>query len=66
MNKKRKLLDIVRDKIRVKHYSLSTEKTYVYWIKYFIIFHNKKHPINMGKVEIEQFLTYLAVNYSTN
>ena len=62
MNKKRKLLDIVRDKIRVKHYSLSTEKTYVYWIKYFIIFHNKKHPVNMGKAEIEQFLTYLAVN----
>jgi hypothetical protein len=50
--KKRKHLDIVRDKIRVKHYSLSTEKTYVYWIIYFIIFHNKKHPVNMGKVEI--------------
>ena len=63
---KKKLLDIVRDKIRVKHYSLSTEKTYVYWIKYYIVFHNKKHPINMGKAEIEAFLTYLAVNYSTN
>ena len=60
--KKKKLLDIVRDKIRVKHYSISTERTYVYWIKYYIFFHNKTHPINMGKAEIESFLTYLAVN----
>jgi len=52
----KKLLDIVRDKISVKHYSLSTERTYIYWIKYFILFHNKKHPVKMGKVEIEQFL----------
>jgi len=58
---KKKLLDIVRDKIRVKHYSFSTERTYVYWIKYFILFHNKKHPIQMAKPEIESFLTYLAV-----
>jgi len=58
---KKKLLNIVRDKIRVKHYSLSTERTYVYWIKYFILFHNKKHPIQMAKPEIESFLTYLAV-----
>ena len=58
----KKLLDIVREKVRLKHYSLSTEKTYLYWIKYYILFHNKTHPINMGKSEIEQFLTYLAVN----
>jgi len=56
-----KLLDVVRDKIRVKHYSIKTEKSYVGWIKQFIFFHNKRHPIEMGKVEIEQFLTYLAV-----
>ena len=49
---KKKLLDIVREKIRIKHYSLSTERTYVLWIKQYIFFHNKKHPINMGKVEI--------------
>ncbi len=61
MQVKKKLLDIVREKIRLKHYSLSTERTYVYWIKYYIIFHNKRHPKEMGKVEIEQFLTYLAV-----
>ena len=58
---KKKLLDIVRDKIRVKHYSMSTERTYTHWIKHYIFFHNKKHPIEMGKVEIEQFLTFLAV-----
>ena len=59
---KKKLLDIVREKIRLKHYSLSTERTYVLWIKQYIFFHNKKHPIEMDKSEIEQFLTYLAVN----
>ena len=58
---KKKLLDIVRDKICFKHYSLSTERTYRYWIKYYILFHNKKHPIKMAKSEIEKFLTYLAV-----
>ena len=59
---KRKLLDTVRDKIRFKHYSYQTEKAYVGWIKQFIFFHNKRHPIEMGKLEIEQFLTHLAVN----
>ena len=62
MKEKKKLLDIVRDKIRFKHYSISTEKTYVFWIKHYIIYHKKKHPLNMGKEEIEQFLTYLAVS----
>ena len=60
MEMKRKLLDLVRDKIRFKHYSISTEKTYVFWIKHYIFFHNKKHPIEMGKEEIEAFLTFLA------
>jgi len=58
---KRKLLDMVRDKMRLKHYSLSTERTYVHWIKHYIFFHNKKHPLEMEKPEIEQFLTSLAV-----
>ncbi len=61
MEVKKKLLDIVRDKIRLKHYSYSTEKTYVHWIKQYIFFHNKKHPIEMEKREIEEFLTSLAV-----
>lgn len=47
-------------KIRFKHYSMSTEKTYTFWIKHYIFYHNKKHPVEMGKDEIEAFLTYLA------
>ncbi len=61
MQVKKKLLDIVRDKIRFKHYSYSTERTYVHWIKHYILFHHKKHPIEMGKDEIESYLTKLAV-----
>jgi len=57
---KKKLLDLTRDKIRLKHYSIQTEKSYTEWIKRFILFHNKKHPIDMGKKEIEDFLSYLA------
>lgn len=60
MQVKKKLLDLVRDKIRFKHYSYSTERTYVHWIKHYIFFHNKKHPAEMGKYEIETFLTKLA------
>jgi len=60
MGVKKKLLDLVRDKIRFKHYSYSTERTYVHWIKQYIFFHNKKHPIEMNKCEIEEYLTFLA------
>ncbi len=60
MKTKKKLLDLVREKIRFKHYSYSTERTYVHWIKQYIFFHNKKHPIEMAKREIEEFLTFLA------
>ena len=55
-----KLLDQVRDRIRVKHYSLRTEDAYLGWIKRFILFHNKRHPREMGACEIEAFLSYLA------
>ncbi len=58
--KKKKLLDVIRDKIRFKHYSMSTEKTYLFWIKQYIFFHDKKHPVDLGKKDIEHFLTYLA------
>ena len=57
-----RLLDRLRDKIRLKHYSIRTEKAYLDWNRRFILFHNKKHPRNMGTQEVEQFLTYLAVN----
>ena len=54
-----KLLDQVRDKLRVKHYSIRTEHTYVDWIKRFILFHGKRHPKDMGARDIEVFLTHL-------
>ena len=56
-----KLLDQVRDRVRLKHYSLRTEQAYVGWIKRYIIFHNKRHPAEMAKPELESFLTSLAV-----
>lgn len=57
-----KLLDRARETIRVRQYSLATEKTYLDWMKRFILFHGKRHPSEMGKREIEAFLTHLAVN----
>ncbi|KAA3638617.1 MAG: integron integrase [Proteobacteria bacterium] len=57
-----KLLDQVRVKIKFLHYSDETAKIYVYWIKQYILFHHKRHPKDMGKAEIEQFLTHLATH----
>ncbi|MEW6208255.1 MAG: integron integrase [Acidobacteriota bacterium] len=57
-----KLLDEVRDAIRVRHYSIRTEQAYIDWIRRFILFHNKRHPAEMGEKEVTQFLTHLAVN----
>ena len=57
----KKLLDQVRDTIRLKHYACSTERTYVYWAKRFVLYHNKRHPLEMGEKEISELLTYLAV-----
>jgi len=56
-----KLLDQVRDKLRVKHYSIRTEQTYVEWIKRYIFFHDKRHPKELGARDVEAFLTHLAV-----
>jgi hypothetical protein len=56
-----RLLDQVRDRLRVKHYSLRTETAYVDWIKRFILFHGKRHPRQMQAAEVEAFLTHLAV-----
>jgi hypothetical protein len=57
-----KLLDRVRHRIRLKGYSIRTEQSYVSWIRRFILFQNKRHPQDMGKEEIEAYLTHLAVN----
>ena len=56
-----KLLDQVRGKIRLKHYSIRTEQAYLYWIKRFILHSDKEHPKNLGAEAVERFLTYLAV-----
>jgi hypothetical protein len=55
-SKKPKLLDQVRQVIWVKHYSSRNEESYINWIKRFIFFHNKKHPIKMGEKEIGEFI----------
>ena len=57
-----RLLDRVRDAIRVRHYSIRTEQAYTGWIRRFILFHGKRHPAEMGKLEVEAFLTHLAVS----
>ena len=55
-----KLLDQVREVIRMKHYSLRTEQAYVDWIKRYIFFHNKRHPADMAEAEIRAFISDLA------
>ena len=57
-----KLLEQLRNRVRFKHYSLATERQYVHWVKRFILFHNKRHPHEMGPAEVEAFLTHLAVD----
>jgi integron integrase len=58
---KPRLLDQVREACRVPHFSLRTEDAYAQWVKRFILFHDKRHPREMGAVEINAFLTHLAV-----
>jgi integron integrase len=58
--KSARLLDQLRERLRYAHYSLRTEKTYVYWARFFIRFHKLRHPRDMGSAEVEAFLTFLA------
>lgn len=58
--KGKKLLEQVSDAIRAKHYSLRTEKTYLDWIRRYILFHDKRHPREMGVPEVQQFIVHLA------
>jgi site-specific recombinase XerD len=55
-----RLLDQVRARIRVKHYSIRTEEAYVDWIKRYIRFHDKRHPRELLAAHVERFLSYLA------
>jgi len=58
---KPRLLEQVRERIRLKHYSIRTEQSYMGWIRRFILFHDKRHPSLMGATQVTQFLTHLAV-----
>jgi Phage integrase, N-terminal SAM-like domain len=60
MQSKPKLLDHMRMAIRALHDSIRTEQAYVAWARRFIIFHNKRHPKNLGAAQVDAFLTYLA------
>ncbi len=55
-----RLLDRVRDALRVRHYSIRIEQSYVPWIKRYILFHGKRHPNGMGAEEVSAFLSHLA------
>ncbi len=56
-----KLLDVVRQRIRLRHLSYTTEKSYIGWIQRFVRFHGRRHPKEMGEAEIVSFLSYLAI-----
>ncbi len=56
-----RLLDRVREALRARHYSRRTEESYVAWIRRYIFFHGKRHPIELGAPEVTRFLTWLAV-----
>ncbi len=60
--KRSQFLDQVREVIRTRQFSYSTEKTYISWIYRFIVFHHRRHPGEMGEKEVAAFLSYLAVN----
>ena len=62
MSQKPKLLDRVRHMLRLRNYSYATEKSYIKWIKEYIFYFDKRHPAEMGRAEVEQFLIHLAVD----
>ena len=58
--KPKKFLDKMRDALRTKHYAYRTEQSYINWIRRYILFHDKRHPKEMGAPEIEAFISHLA------
>lgn len=62
MTKQPTLLEVVQQKVRVKHYSIRTEMQYLQWVKRFILFHHKRHPREMGGPEVEAFLSHLVTH----
>jgi integron integrase len=61
-----RLLDQVRERARYLHYSLSTEKAYLYWVRFYVRWHGMKHPRDMGAAEVEGFLAMLANDRSVS
>ncbi len=64
-SKKSPFLENVRQLMQVQHYAIKTEHAYVNWIRQFILFHGKRHPVEMGENEVAAFLTYLAGSSSS-
>lgn len=60
--KQPKLLNQLRHELRLRHYAYKTEKSYVHWVRAYVLFHNKRHPRDMGAEEVKRFLTHLAVD----
>ena len=60
--KKSPFLESIRHLMRAQHYAIRTEQAYVDWIRRFILYHKKRHPIEMGEKEVSEFLTHLTVN----
>jgi site-specific recombinase XerD len=56
-----RLLEQVREALRLRHYSLRTEQAYAHWVKRFVLFHGKRHPREMEAAEVESFLSWLPV-----
>jgi site-specific recombinase XerD len=62
MGSKPGLLAVAREKMRTRHLALRTEQAYLQWLRRYVVFHNRRHPRELGAPEVEQFLTYLAVH----
>lgn len=58
----RGLFEVAREKIRTPHLAFRTEQPYLYWIRRYVKFHARRHPREMGRVEVEAFLSHLAVD----
>lgn len=66
MDGKPRLLDRLREQIRIRHYSIRTETAYIKWVRDFIRYHNVRHPAEMGAPEVERFLSHLAVDLNVS
>ena len=56
------LLTVARERMRTRHLALRTEHAYLQWLRRYLVFHNRRHPRELGAPEVEQFLTHLAVD----